>query len=151
MAVVDIWVAVDPPWDPSPLCVGVTLASLLPPFAWPIAVGLQVMSMFPAKISLVAEGLDVALESPTVEVASALGDDDESALPPFVVLLLLELALELEAPPLPVVEEPDALAPALLPFVVPVVAELALEPEPVIAAAAFEIASASALERPVIA
>jgi len=124
---------------------------LLPPFAWPIAVGLQVMSMLPAKISLVAVGFDVAFESPTVEVASASGDDEESALPPFVVLLVVEVALALEPSPLLFADAPDALALAPLPVVVAVVAELALEPEPEIAAAALEMASASALDRPVIA
>ena len=124
---------------------------MLPPLAVPIAMGLQVMSMFPATISVVAEGVEVAFESPTVEVPVAVGEEEELALPPFVVLLVVEFALALEPPPLSLDDVPVALALALLPFVSPVVAEFALEPEPVMAAAATEIASASALERPVIA
>ncbi len=151
LLVVEVWVAVDPPCEPSPLWLGVTLALLLPPLAVPIAVGLQVMSMFPATISLVADGFEVAFELPTVDVPVAWGDDEESAFPPFVVLLVLEFALALEPPPFSPDDEPEALALALLPFVLPVVAEFALEPEPAIAAAATEIASASALDRPVTA
>ncbi|MDQ6884734.1 MAG: hypothetical protein M3077_10960 [Candidatus Dormibacteraeota bacterium] len=119
--------------------------------AVPIAVGLQVMTMFPATISLVAEGFEVAFESPTVEIPVASGEEEELALPPFVVLLVLEFALALEPPPFSLDDDPEALALALLPLVLPVVAEFALEPEPVIAATAFEIASASALDTPVTA
>ncbi len=128
-----------------------TFALLLPPLAVPIAVGLQVMTMFPATISLVAEGFEVAFESPTVEIPVASGEEEELALPPFVVLLVLEFALALEPPPFSLDDDPEALALALLPLVLPVVAEFALEPEPVIAATAFEIASASALDTPVTA
>ncbi len=151
LLVVDVCVAVEPPCDPSPLWLGVTLASLLPPLAVPIAVGLQVMSMFPAMISLVAEGFEVAFESPTVDVPVASGEEEELALPPFVVLLVLEFALALEPPPFSLDDDPEALALALLPFVLPFVAELAPDPDPLMAATAFEIASASALETPVTA
>jgi len=85
----------------------------------------------------------------------AVGVEDELALPPFVKPLVVELPLALDPPELSLVDEPeddpDALALALLPLVVPVVEVVALEPEPVMAAMPFEMASASALDIPTIA
>ena len=105
--VVDVWVADEPPCEPSPLWLGVTLAVLLPPLASPIAIGLQVMAMLPAKISLVADGFEVAFELPTVELPLADGVEDELASPPFVEPLVVELALALDPPELSPVDEPD--------------------------------------------
>ena len=155
LLVVDVCVADDPPCDPSPLWLGVTLASLLPPLALPSAIGLQVMSMLPATISLVAVGFEVAFESPTVELPLAVGEEDELASPPFVVPLVVEFPLALDPPELSLVDEPeedpDALALAPLPLVLPVVEVVALEPELVMAAMPFEMASTSALDIPTIA
>jgi hypothetical protein len=155
LLVVEVWVAVDPPCDPSPLWLGVTSAVLLPPLASPIAVGLHVMSMLPAMISLVASGFEVAVELPTVELPFADGFEEELASPPLVVPLVLEFPLALEPPAVSLFEEPDddpeALALALLPLVLPVVEVVALEPELLMAAMPFEMASASALDIPTIA
>ncbi len=152
LLVIDDWVAEDPPIEPSPLPVGLTVAWLLPPLLLPIAVGLQTMLTFPAKISLVALGLEVALESPTVAAPFALGFELEVASPPEVLPLVVDLLFALDPPdPLSLLLElPDADA-AELPLVVPLVVEEALEPELVTAPAAVTAASASAFEVPTIA
>ena len=79
------------------------------------------------------------------------GVDDELALPPFVEPLVVEFPLALDPPELSPVDDPEALALALLPLVLPVVEVVALEPELVMAAMPFEMASASALDIPTIA
>jgi hypothetical protein len=153
LLVITDWAAEEPPIEPSPLPVGLTVAWLPPPLLLPNAVGLQTMLTFPAKISLVALGLEVALESPTVAEPFALGFELEVASPPEVLPLVVDLLFAL-APPDPLsllLELPDADAVAELPLVVPSVVEEALEPELVTAPAAVTAASASAFEVPTIA
>jgi hypothetical protein len=153
LLVVEVWVAEDPPIEPSPLPVGLTVARLPPPLLLPIAVGLQTMLTFPAKISLVALGLEVALELPTLAEPFALGFELEVASPPEVLPLVVDLLFALDPLSLLVelLELPDADALAELPLVVPLVVEEALDPELVTAPAAVTAASASAFEEPTIA
>lgn len=156
LVVVEVWVAEDPPIEPSPLPVGLTVAWLPPPLLLPIAAGLQTMLTFPAKISLVALGLEVALELPTLAEPLALGFELEVASPPEVLPLVVDLLFALDPPDplsllLELLELPDADALAELPLVVPLVVEAALDPELVTAPAAVTAASASAFEEPTIA
>ena len=156
LLVVEVWVAEDPPIEPSPLPVGLTVAWLPPPLLLPIAVGLQTMLTFPAKISLVALGLEVALELPTLAEPFALGFELEVASPPVVLPLVEDLLFALDPPDplsllLELLEPPAADALAELPLVVPLVVVETLDPELVTVPAAVTAASASALEAPTIA
>lgn len=146
-------VPLDPAWEPSPPPEGVTFSLLLPPLAVPLAIGLQVIVMLPACTVLDADGDELALDAPTVDVALAEGFELEVAFPPVVDPSVVDLALALDpadelSSPLPdELDEADAPLPVVLPFVV----EDALDPELLIAAAPVECGEASALEAPVVA
>ncbi len=107
------------------------------------------MVTLPAWTVLLADGEEVAFESPAFAVPFALGVECELASPPVVLPLVLELLFALDPPS----EEslPDAVALLAPPLVLPVADEFALEPEPLTSAAPVAVGEASALERPVVA
>ncbi len=100
-----------------------------------------------------ADGDELALDAPTVDVASAEGFELEVASPPVVDPSVVDLALALDPAdellsPLPdELDDADAPLPVVLPFVV----DDALDPELLIAAAPVELGDASALDAPVAA
>ncbi|HEY8677229.1 MAG TPA: hypothetical protein VIN39_01175 [Candidatus Dormibacteraeota bacterium] len=137
LVVEGVWVAVEPPCEPLPLCVGETVVVLLPPVAVPDAVGELLMLTLPPVRVLVDDGDEVAVEFPTVEVPVACGDEVEVDEPPVAVPVVDEFELALPPDPLLV-----AVAPA--PPVVPLVVVCAVDPEPPMV----PVASANAGETP---
>ena len=122
------------------------------PFAVLLALGLDVIVVPPVLLLLDDDGLTVRLFPETVPLPTADGLDDAVASPPYVLLVVFEVALPVAFPlgpssPLPEV----AVAVAGAPTVVPVVVELALAPDPLTVPVPFAVIGAVTLVSPVVA